>query len=62
MSAEENVTLATDTAQALLEAIKKGSGSPGNPEGIKHLCEAYALVRGAMPKPTSGPVGVGGFA
>jgi len=52
MSAEdENVALAADTAQALLEAIKRASSSPGNAEGVKHLAEAYAFVIGAMPTP-----------
>lgn len=54
MAAENIRDLATETAQALLEAIKKeSSGSSYGPAQLEQLANAYATVVGAAPKPRS---------
>jgi len=55
MGAKENVELATETAEALLTAIKEASYGTHNIKGLENLATAYALVRDAMPKPVGTP-------
>ncbi len=52
MGAKENIELATDTAEALLTAIKEAAGSDPSIASVGSLAQAYALVRESMPKPT----------
>ena len=57
MTAEDNKALATETAEALLTAIRSAAPS-ANDRGtgaLKELAEAFALVREAMPKPQPAP-------
>lgn len=52
MSVEVNLRLASETAETLLTAIKNAisDANQGN-HALKELAEAYALARGALPKP-----------
>lgn len=49
-SAEENKTLANETAEELLTAIKAQAKQWTRPDQLKELAEAYATVKEAMPR------------
>jgi hypothetical protein len=57
-TADENVTLAIDTAEALLSAIKAQADKWTAPSDLKAMAEAYGTVREAMPKPKGRVVGM----
>ncbi|WP_104150870.1 MULTISPECIES: hypothetical protein [Mycobacterium] len=53
MSGENLRDLSNDTAEALLQAIKKEAGGSYAPAQLEQLANAYATVRGAAPRPPS---------
>lgn len=53
MSGENLRDLSNDTAEALLQAIKKEAGGSYGPAQLEQLANAYATVRGAAPRPPS---------
>jgi hypothetical protein len=49
---QQNITLATETAEVLLNAIKEAApkAQGRDTEGLESLARAYSLVREAMPR------------
>jgi len=50
-TADENMELATEVAGVLLTKIKASAQMTETQAYLKELAEAYAVVRGAMPRP-----------
>lgn len=50
-----NKDLASETAEALLLAIKEAAPDLGSSEALKDLADAYAAVVAAMPAPNRRP-------